>query len=100
MLKKDQYGLGILIGLLLPIISFFMIYLFTLILINVDIVNYQLELKSHFLLSMAINVIPIRFYLVSLKYDKTGRGVLLITFILVMSFFALNDWIVSLAELL
>jgi hypothetical protein len=96
--KKDQYGLGIFIGIILPVISFVMVYLFNLALISAGIVSYFLELKSHFLVSMVINVIPIRYYFVNLKYDKTGRGLLLITFLLVMLFFALNDWITSLAN--
>ena len=97
-LKKDQYATGIIIGLILPIISFALVYLLNLALIKLSLASYYLELKSHFLLSIAVNVLPIRYYFVNLKFEKTGRGVLLITFILVMLFFALNDWITSIAD--
>jgi hypothetical protein len=45
--------------------------------------------KTMLLLSIFINLIPIRFYFVNLKMDKTGRGILLVTFALMVLFFSL-----------
>ncbi len=39
------------------------------------------------ILAMAINLIPIRVYFVNLKFEKTGRGVLLVTFLSVLLYF-------------
>jgi len=40
-----------------------------------------------FLLSIAINLFAIKYYFVNLNYDKTGRGILLVTFALAMLYF-------------
>jgi len=100
MFKRDQYTLGILISIGLPVLAFALIFLINYLLIQVNIVSYYLDVKSHFLLSIAVNTMPLRYYFVNLKFDKTGRGVLLATFVLVMLFFALNDRLMSFYDLM
>jgi hypothetical protein len=34
------------------------------------------------LLAIVVNIIPFRYYMIKLKFDKTGRGIFLISFIL------------------
>jgi len=90
-LKKDHYIFGIAIGIIVPIVLFGIIYLLNYLLVTTDIAKFYLDLQTHVLISLFGNLIPIRYYFVNLKYDKTGRGVLLITFLLVLVFFGFKD---------
>jgi hypothetical protein len=90
-LKKDNFILGAALGLLIPGVIFGLILLINYILVQTGMVHVYLDRKIHVLISLTGNLLPIRYYFVSLKYDKTGRGVLLITFILFMLFFVFKD---------
>lgn len=90
-LKKDNFILGAALGLLIPGVIFGLILLINYILVQTGITYIYFDRKIHVLISLTGNLLPIRYYFVSLKYDKTGRGVLLMTFILFMLFFVLKD---------
>jgi hypothetical protein len=77
MLKRNSFWLGMGIGLVLPLILFGIIYL-----IKILIGNLGLE-KAMFV-SVALNVVPIRYYFIGAKMDRTGRGILLMTVILII----------------
>ena len=90
MFKRNSMWFGILIGTLMPLIVFAV--LFGLISLynatsgsplGIDHTNLQL-------ISPVINLFFIRYYFVSKKYEDSGRGVLLVTFIFVIAFFILN----------
>lgn len=89
MLKKDNWILGIVMGLLLPVVVFFVI-LFAL--KTWGTVNGQIPIRESTLQLVAIftNLFTFRYYMVKLKYDKTGRGILLTTFIFAGIYFYLN----------
>lgn len=91
MLKKDNYILGSLIGVFLPLAIFSLIYAVNYSLIILGVVHYYLNLQTLVLISLALNLLPFRYYMVSLKYDKTGRGILLFTFIFIMLFFVFKN---------
>jgi len=91
MIKKDNYILGAMLGLLIPGIIFGFILLINYIFIQTGLTSNYLDRKIHVLISLTGNLLPIRYYFVTLKYEKTGRGVLLITFILFMLFFILKN---------
>ncbi|MCD4694943.1 MAG: hypothetical protein K8S16_01785 [Bacteroidales bacterium] len=91
MLKKDHYIFGLGIGILTPIVLFGLIFLINYILFQIDVARYYLDLQTHVLVSLFGNLLPIRYYFVNLKYDKTGRGILLVTFAVVLIFFAFKD---------
>lgn len=78
---------GILLGLVLPVIS----YLFLLAMDESIYSGFGTHIVARheylMLLGITVNLFPIRYYFVNLKYDKTGRGVLLLTLILTLSFF-------------
>ncbi len=80
--KKDDYIFGAIIGVVFPVISAFIIYI-TLQLLNSDVEQYI----KVFLLSIVINILLIRYYLQTLKYEKTGKAILFVTFILLIAFF-------------
>lgn len=82
--KRDSLWLGIIIGLLLPVTTYFLIQL---ILIIVGGEYHAFRKSTIYLLSIFVNLIPFRYYLVKLKFDKTGRGILLDTFAMAILFF-------------
>ena len=78
MLKKDSLWLGMGIGLVLPLILFGIIYLFRMMI-------GQLGLEKAMFVCVALNIVPIRYYFISAKLDRTGRGVLTMTVILIIT---------------
>jgi hypothetical protein len=90
-LKKDSFILGAVLGIIIPLILYGLILLISFLLVQMGITQVYLDRKIHVLISLTANLLPIRYYFVTLKYDKTGRGVLFITFILMMLFFVLKD---------
>lgn len=95
-LKKDHYVYGLVIGILTPLLLFGLIYGINHLLLRMGVARYILDLQTHIFVSVFGNLLPIRYYFVNLKYDKTGRGVLLITFVVVLIFFAFKDSIFNL----
>ncbi len=88
-LKKDKYVTGLLIGLVAPVVLYGLIYLLDLLLFS--IFNTHLTAQYHYLylLSIAVNIILFRYYFVSLKTEKTGKGILLITIAYILIYFFL-----------
>lgn len=90
MFNKDSYWFGILIGILMPLAVYGLLY-FTL-----YIYNQAASTASNFdesllqLVSPVINLFLLRYYFVTKKYDETGRGILLVTFIYVIAYFVIN----------
>jgi hypothetical protein len=87
MLKKDNIALGVLIGLLLPVLFYGLLSVLAMMVATGSPFARPLESDRMPLLALAINVFPIRVYFVTYKFDKTGRGVLFITFLLAIAFF-------------
>ncbi|SRR5574344_305822 len=85
-LRRDSLWMGILIGVGVPAILFGIIYgVIALILLASSKPIDVLELVSAqkiILLSIIPNVFILRYYLLKLKFDLTGRGILLVTFII------------------
>ena len=90
-LRKDSIGMGILIGFIVPAATFGVIYgAVTLVLsltgkqpteiIGIDMV------QKFILLSLIPSVFTMRHYLLKLKYDRTGRGILLVTLLVAILF--------------
>lgn len=88
-LKKDKYVTGLLIGLVAPVVLYGLIYLLDMLLFS--IFNAHLTSQYHYLylLSIAVNIILFRYYFVSLKTEKTGKGILLITIAYILIYFFL-----------
>lgn len=85
--KKDSHVFGALIGLFLPVITF-LIVLFAsqliMLVVDTDLSVYTFAIK---LLSIAMNLLPMRYYFVKLQMELTGRGILLVTFIYMVVYF-------------
>ena len=95
MIKTDNYTFGVGIGILFPVAFFGVIWLINYLLFQIEVAKYYMELQTHVLVGLAANMIPIRYYFVNLKFDKTGRGVLIVTFALILIFFGLKDYLIG-----
>ena len=87
MLKKDNIFLGALIGLVAPVLFYGLLSLAALLVETGTAWTRPFEPERIMMLALAINVIPIRLYFVNYKFDKTGRGVLFVTFFLMVFYF-------------
>jgi hypothetical protein len=87
MLKRDNIIFGLIIGMVLPVLFYGVLFLIGKFVETGTTWAMPFEPDRMMLLALAINVIPIRAYFVNYKFDKTGRGVLLSTFILMVSYF-------------
>ena len=81
-LRRDSMWMGIFLGLLLPAVLFSILEGLLAIVEHytgkIDIV----DIKKLILLSIVPNLFLLRYYLLKLKYDLTGRGILAATFVL------------------
>ncbi len=86
-LKRDLWQVGILIGIVLPVIIFIVLFIVDLGLFNLFGMHLTKQYHYLFLLSLAANLFPIRHYLIKLKFEKTGLGILLITIAAIIIYF-------------
>jgi len=88
-LKKDSFVLGAAVGIVLPVVF----YLFLLLVdqLVLELFNRHLTHEHHllYLLSTIVNLLPVRHYLIKLKLEKTGLGILAVTAILILVYFFL-----------
>lgn len=89
-LRRDSLWMGILIGFLCPALIFGIIELILFIIgKNLERVAV-IEIQKIILLSVIPNLFILRYYLLKLKYDLTGRGILLATFLIAILFTVLE----------
>lgn len=92
-LRKDSYVMGVLMGVLIPAVLFALLFGILILLVhfypNMLVNNpnlYKTIIPKFILISMIPSVFILRHYLLNLKYDKTGRGILISTFVLGLVF--------------
>jgi hypothetical protein len=85
-LRKDSLLMGVILGTVTPVALFallkLIVFLFEMKTGPIDLVTNQKLL----ILSIVPNVILLRYYLLKLKYDLTGRGIVAVTFIIAIVF--------------
>ncbi len=87
MLKKDNFFLGMAIGLVLPALVFGILWVARLFTGTGTEWTRPFETSRMVILSIIINVFPLRWYFVKYKFENSGKGVLFITFLLVVVYF-------------
>ena len=87
MLRKDSVFLGIFIGIAVPAIMYGLLTGINYFIEHYYSQSFKIREQTIYLVSIFMNVIPIRIYFVNFKSDKTGRGILLVTFLLMILFF-------------
>jgi len=86
LLKKDSLVLGIVIGTVFPSVLFAILYAVSRFFAP-EGKEYLVQPVTLVLISIFPNLFTLRYYLVKLHLDKTGRGILLVTFIVAILYF-------------
>jgi hypothetical protein len=88
-LKKDSYVVGTILAIVLPVVTWAIVYF-----INRTVKN---SVNQHYLttfmtqiLAIVPNVLLLRYYLINLKADKTGRAIVAVTFVIAAVLFIMN----------
>ena len=89
MFNRDSLWFGVLIGILLPILLYGLMYGILLLYSQLSDSGVHFNENLLLLLSPVINIFFIRYYFVTKKYDDTGRGLLLVTFVYVIAYFVI-----------
>ena len=90
-LRRDSLPMGLFIGFLCPAVFFGILYaVITLVQHQTGALQMDRMVQKLILLSVVPNVLILRYYLVKLKSDLTGRGILLVTFAIAMLFAVLE----------
>lgn len=86
-LRRDSLPMGLFIGFICPAVCFGILYgIIVLVQQKTGALQMDRMIQKLILLSVIPNVLLLRYYLVKLKYDLTGRGILLVTFAIAMLF--------------
>lgn len=84
---QNNYWFGILLSILIPIPVFFIFY-FVIKLVQNQLHVFELvKTTDIILLGLAANLIVMRYYLVKLRLEKTGKAILVLTVIMILFFF-------------
>jgi hypothetical protein len=87
MLKKDNYGLGLLLGAITPVIFYAVFYGIDM-LVNTYLGRHMVRAQHYLiLLSVIPNLFWIRYYIGRLKFTKTGLTLLLLTMVFIILYF-------------
>jgi hypothetical protein len=79
MFKKDHLAFGAMIGAIIPVIIYALLDLIT---YNAGTGTVKLfDDRTKMVLGIAANMLPFRQYMIKLKFEQTGKGILLVTFI-------------------
>jgi RsiW-degrading membrane proteinase PrsW (M82 family) len=89
-LRQDSFWMGLLLGLLIPAILFGLLELILFFLPQEIKMANVFTVQRLILISIIPNVLLLRYYLLKLKYDLTGRGILAVTFIIGIAFAILH----------
>lgn len=85
-LTKDEYSLGILLGLVIPVPVTLIFTLLLRLFQNYMHTFVTVRDMDMLLLGFAVNLIVMRYYLVRLKFDKTGKSLMVLTVVLIILF--------------
>ncbi|HHN48413.1 MAG TPA: hypothetical protein ENN08_05715 [Bacteroidales bacterium] len=84
--RKDNLAFGIVLALLMSILTYSVLSVAALIFPETFSSHY-LRKQVLLLISVFVNLFSFRMYMVSLKFEKTGRGILAAVFVLMVMYF-------------
>lgn len=87
LLKRDSYLFGALLAAVVPVLSVVVFTLLNHLFTGVLGIIKGVNDSGIILLSLGMNLIAMRYYLVKFQLEKTGKMILAMTFIFVMLFF-------------
>ncbi|MCD4772437.1 MAG: hypothetical protein K8R41_03525 [Bacteroidales bacterium] len=85
--KKDSMIFGVIMGLLLPLIFYVILNKGIFLIKEIFVLDSFISNNKLMLISIFINLFTLRYYFVTLKYEQSGRGILLVTFIYIIAYF-------------
>ena len=89
MLNRDSFIFGLLLGILVPVLSYAILYFGLELIELVFAMDWLNERPAIKLISIAVNLLLIRYYFVKLKFELTGRGLLIMTFAFTILYFVI-----------
>ena len=81
MFKRDNFAFGCMIGAVLPIVVYVLLQEFVTVTLNTGKTEPRFDDATNLVLSLVTNLIPFRQYMQKGNYEKTGKGILLMTFV-------------------
>ena len=81
-LRQDSFGMGVFLGSAIPALIFGLLQLIIYFLPHEIKYANVFTLQRLILISILPNVLLLRYYLLKLKYDLSGRGILAVTFVI------------------
>ena len=87
--KKDSMILGVIMGLVLPVIFYAILFSLFFIIREIFSLGNFITNNKIMLIAIFINLFPLHYYFVTLKFDQSGKGILLVTFIYIVAYFAI-----------
>lgn len=88
-LRTDSMLTGVVLGIALPLVAFGLLVGLNALLEVLSGKDEVIKMATIALVSIFANLFTLRHYLVKLKQDRTGRGIMLVTFVLAIAYFAL-----------
>jgi hypothetical protein len=86
-LNTDKISLGLILGVIIPV-PFALLFAAILRLIQTNFhMLSRVRDADMLLLGLAINLMVMRYYLVKLKFEKTGKALLVLTVFMILMFF-------------
>jgi len=86
-IKNDKLSLGTLIALVIPLpVAVLFATILRLIQINFHILE-NTRITDMLLLGVGMNLIIMRYYIVKLKFENTAKGIIIVSFIIIILFF-------------
>lgn len=80
-LKKDNFWLGMALGFIVPLVVFTIIYFLDGYFSDIKKVRTIVQDYTKYVVAVFFNLVLFRIYMVNWKMDKTGKGLLAMTFI-------------------
>jgi len=87
MLSKDSFPFGALLGAVAPVVFLGILYLMNWLVEKLIVHQMYIKFNTLVLVSITLDLIVMRYYFVKLNFDRTGRGILVVTFVYMMLFF-------------
>tara|TARA_B100000902_G_C27097429_1_gene807000 strand:- start:61 stop:333 length:273 start_codon:yes stop_codon:yes gene_type:complete len=84
--NKDSALLGLFLGFIIPVIFYLLQDMIIPIIIGRSFSNQSMQLFA-----LIVNAPILRYYLINLKYEATGKGILFVTFIYGMIWVYINQ---------
>lgn len=88
-LKKDNFLLGMALGFFIPALVFSIVYLIDGYVSDSGVRMSYVQDSTKYLIGVFFNLILFRIYMINWKMDRTGRGILAMTFFLAIGYLVL-----------